>query len=191
MIPQTPRTCEHLVRWCWCYQHSEIVPRSQEVRFAIAVYQISQGLSWPGGPVAWQSYCSAAMHALMVGAAHSLSLSEDLPETLDQIPDSFAGWRDLMRCLGDVQQQVVYHLHLNVFTTRKSRHCPYILRLRLVRLVGKLFSLVPPEAREQGCFDEMVILTKDLIKSPNVKDDGAGASPAPVHRIVGPSQVGP
>jgi hypothetical protein len=30
-----------------------------------------------------------------------------------------------------------------------------------------------------------------LVDPPNVKDDGAGASPAPVHRLVGPSQEAP
>jgi hypothetical protein len=29
------------------------------------------------------------------------------------------------------------------------------------------------------------------VKAPNAKDDGAGASPAPVHRLVGPRQVAP
>lgn len=48
-------------------------------------------------------------------------------------------------------------------------------------------------------FDDNAVWSQDcladvrefILSLPNAKDDGAGASPAPVHRLVGPRQEGP
>jgi hypothetical protein len=165
ILPFPHFSFEEISGWCKRYQFGEIVPRTQEVRFAIGVYQLSQGLKWKcAGPVAWQSYCSAALNFIMCGHEHGIDLSPRFPEQLKEIPDIFVDFRHFMEALGDAQQQVVYRLHLNVMTTRTSRYSVPLLEARLDKLVRLCFSLVQPDYREQGCIDEMAILTKDLIK---------------------------
>lgn len=165
MSPILPRSFKHLSDWCYLYQHSNIAPRTQADRFAIGVYQVSQGIAWKcAGPVAWQSYCSAALHWICCAHAHNIDLTNDMPETLAEIPDTWTDWRGFVKAQGDAQQQVIYRCSHNLNTTRASRYKPDVFRERMARLVGLVLSLVPPADREQGCHDEMMICTKDLLK---------------------------
>jgi hypothetical protein len=165
MNPILPRSFRHLSDWCYLYQHSNIAPRTQADRFAIGVYQVSQGIAWKcAGPVAWQSYCSAALHWICCAHAHNIDLTNDMPETLAEIPDTWTDWRGFVKAQGDVQQQVIYYCSHNLNTTRASRYKPDVFRERMVRLIGLVLSLVPPADREQGCHDEMMICTKDLLR---------------------------
>lgn len=163
MIPVTPRTTQHLSDWCKAYQTIGTVPRPKEVRFAIGVYQISQGMSWKiSSPVRWQSFCSAAMHFIACAHCYGFDIAHGLPETLAEIQGDFPGWEGMMLRLGKAQQQVVYSLHDNVSSTRASRFVAATAGLKLHDLVVACFSLAPPEYREQGCYDEMKILCNDL-----------------------------
>lgn len=165
MIPKTPRTCVHLGMWCEKYQFDGTVPQPGHVRFAIGVYQISQGMSWRiASPVKWQSYCSAAMHFMMCASAFDIDADNAMPETLEEVSNSFDGWEALMLALGKAQQQVVYSLHSSATSTRASRFNKAELERRLVKLITACLSLCPPKHREQCCFDEMHILCKDLPK---------------------------
>ncbi len=161
MIPQTPRTTAHLLEWCHEYQFTGIVPQPKQMRFAIGIYQISQGMSWKvASPVRWQSFCAAAMHFIMTAEAYGIRVT--LPETLDEIDAGFSGWDNLLIKIGKAQQQVVYSLHEASLSSRASRYDIFTLGERLYDLVTACFSLTPPAYREQGCFDEMKILTGDL-----------------------------
>ncbi len=163
MIPVTPRTSAHLVSWCDMYQTSGTVPQPKHVRFAIGVYQITQGMSWTiASPVRWQSFCSASMHFIMCATAHDLRPHAWFPDRLDQIDTKFMGWENVMLRVGKAQQQVVYALHSSASSTRASRYNPAVLDDYLYDLACACFALAPPEYREQGCFDEMHVLTGDL-----------------------------
>jgi hypothetical protein len=165
MQPTRPRTFDHMSNWCYLYQHSNIAPRTQADRFAIGLYQIGQGMSWPcRGPVSWQSYCSAALHWVCCLHAHNESMCGLLPETLAELPTEFIGWERFLHMVCKAQQQVVYASSHNLNTTRASRFKLDTLRHQLADLVSASFSLVPRSHREQGCYDEMIICTKDLIK---------------------------
>lgn len=165
MIPVTPRTVEHLALWCGKFQEEKEAMNPRHIRFAIGVYQISQGMSWKiNNPVRWQSFCAAAMHFIMCGRAHNCAMWHYFPETLAEIDAPFSGWQNLMMNVGKAQQQVVYALSEVQHSTRASRFNQDTLEKHLYDLVKSCFSLAPPEYREQGCFDEMKILTGDLIK---------------------------
>lgn len=161
MIPLTPRTCEHLKTWCRLYQKNARVYNPREVRFAIGFYQISQGMSWHvHSPVRWQSFCAAAMHFIMCADAYDLNL--DMPELLGDLTQDWKGWENLLFTLGKAQQQVIYAGATSANSTRASRFSAASLHIYLTEAVEQCFSLVPPSYREQGCFDEMKILTGDL-----------------------------
>lgn len=163
MIPVTPRTTQHLVDWCREYQANGTVPQPRHFRFSIGVYQISQGMSWKiGEPVRWQSFCAAAMHFIMCATAYGIDPATWFPETLDEIPDNFSSWHDVLLHLGKAQQQVVYSLHESAVSTRASRFKVPLLDERLRILATTCFSLTPADYRECGCFSEMHILTGDL-----------------------------
>ncbi len=120
-------------------------------------------MSWKvASPVKWQSFCSAAMHFIMCGHAYGFDLANDLPETLAEIDDGFPGWDQLLLRMGKAQQQVVYGLHESAVSTRASRFNIPTLSARMFELVTACFALAPAAYREQGCFDEMHILTGDL-----------------------------
>lgn len=163
MIPVTPRTSEHLVEWCNAFHYGTKVPHAKNVRFGIGIYQISQGMSWSiASPVRWQSFCSAAMHFIMCAHAYGIDMKGDFPETLGELPSDFAGWDQLLMCIGKAQQQVFYGMEDVLLSTRASRYSRDVLRMRLHDLVVACFSLAPAGYREQGCFDEMKILLGDL-----------------------------
>jgi hypothetical protein len=165
MIPVTPRTVEHLQFWCACFQEAHEYMNPKHIRFSIGVYQISQGLSWKiTSPVRCQSFCAAAMHFIMCAHAHGIDLSAGFPDTLAEIDAPFDGWDNLLLKLGKAQQQVVYALSEVSHTARASRFKRDVLEQHLHYLVKACFSLTYPDYREQGCFDEMKILTGDLIK---------------------------
>ena len=167
MIPQTPRTVAHLADWCCTYQNGNIVPQSPPTRFSIGVYQLSQGLDWKiESPVKWQSYCAAAMHFMMTGIGFHIHIDADFPELLSEINAKFEGWERMMYRLGKAQQMICYSHYISSQSARKSRFDERELRIRLFRLVEQCFALVPPEAREQCCFDEMHILTGDIKLKP-------------------------
>jgi len=161
MIPITPRTSEHLKSWCSYYHRNAKVYNPREVRFAIGFYQISQGMSWEiHNPVRWQSFCAASMHFIMAADAYKLNL--DLPEFLGDITETWKGWEHLFFTLGKAQQQVIYAGVTSANSTRASRFSEAALHIYLTEAVEQCFSLVPALYREQGCFDEMRILTGDL-----------------------------
>ncbi len=161
MIPVTPRTCEHLLTWCFCYQRNAKVYNPREVRFAIGFYQISQGMSWRiGSPVRWQSFCAAAMHFIMCAEAYGLHL--DMPVSLEDLPETWKGWEHLLLTLGKAQQQIVYAGVSSQNSTRVSRFSAAALHLHLSEAVEQCFALAPPLYRERGCHDEMKILLGDL-----------------------------
>lgn len=164
MIPVTPRTSSHLVSWCASYQlDSGIVPQPPTHRFSIGIYQISQAMNWKiSGPVKWQSYCAAAMHFIMSGVGFGIFLDNDLPETLEELPEGFSGWQNVLFLIGKTQQQICYSDYISANSARKSRFDRDKLRIHLSSLVYECFALVPASAREQCCFDEMHILTKDI-----------------------------
>lgn len=169
VIAVTPRTTKHLLDWCAHHQDHGAAPQPTLARFAIAVYQVSQALSWreTDAPreVLWQSYCSAAMHAAM--AAHSAggSLERWLPETLDDLPHGFPGWEGFVVAQGRAMQMVVYGLEASKATTRSARYSLADLEERLAAFARSCLSLVPPERREEMCHQEMLILTKDLARA--------------------------
>lgn len=164
MIPVTPRTTNHLVDWCRTYQEGGTVPHPKHIRFGIGVYQITQGMSWEiANPVRWQSFCAAAMHFIMCAEAYGESLEPWLPDTLDETPEAQGEvYKDLLMAVGKAQQQIIYSLVAGR-STRHSRYNPVELRYRLLTLVEACFSMTPKLYREQGCFDEMKILTGDIV----------------------------
>lgn len=165
MIPVTPRTVEHLTKWCATYQEVGTVPHPRHVRFSIGIYQISQGLAWPSDcPARWQSFCAAAMHFICCASAYGVDLSPAFPTTLDEIEGEAPGWERMMQLVGQAQQQVFYSLVEIQASTRACRFKVPVLENRLFALVQGCFQLVPPTYREGGCMDEMLILTRDLPK---------------------------
>jgi hypothetical protein len=171
MIPSTPRTCSHLVNWCLGYQSSNIVPQPPHIRFAIGVYQMGQGINWTiAGPVKWQSYCAASMHFIMAASAYGILMCDDFPDTLPEITDEWLGWEHFVFAQARVQQQICYHESISAASARKSRFNRDVLRLRFYDLVCQCFALVPPDHREQCCYDEMFILTKDIVIKPTLHD---------------------
>lgn len=165
MIPVTPRTTEHLIAWCKQYQSSGSVPQPRNIRFGVGVYQITQGMSWKiASPVRWQSFCAAAMHFIMCAEAYGVSLHDSLPEQLHELPEASGSnlWHDLLLAVGKAQQQVIYHPDISSASTRASRFNPVTLHLHLLHLTKQCFAMAPAGYREQGCFDEMHILCKDL-----------------------------
>jgi hypothetical protein len=164
MKPISPRSVYHLTEWCRAYQASNIVPQPGHIRFAIGVYQMGQGINWTiAGPVKWQSYCAAAMHFIMSASAYGIMLDNDLPDTLPEITEEWRGWEHFVFAQARVQQQICYHESISANSARKSRFDREVLRLRFFDLVSQCFALVPPDHREQCCYDEMFILTKDIV----------------------------
>ncbi len=163
MIPVTPRTTQHLIDWCAAYQTGGTVPQPRHIRFGIGVYQITQGMSWKiASPVRWQSFCAASMHFIMCAEAYDVRLP--LPENLADFP-TLCGtgiWERVLLSVGRAQQQLIYHPDVSGRSTRSSRYSPEKLCGFLEELTTACFGLTPPEYREQGCFDEMHILTGDL-----------------------------
>lgn len=165
MIPQTPRTSEHLVNWCAAYQASDIVTQPPHIRYSIGIYQISQGMQWRiASDVKYQSFCAAAMHFTMSAHGFGIDLGSDFPERLDDFPEGFHGktWETMLLLIGKTQQQVCYSDYISKNSARKSRFDPNKLRILMSSLIYECFALVPPARREQCCFDEMHILTKDI-----------------------------
>lgn len=176
MIPVTPRTIEHLTRWCAIYQAGGTVPHPRHVRFSIGIYQISQGLAWPSDcPARWQSFCAAAMHFLCCASAYGIHLSTAFPETLEEIEGEPPSSERMLVLIGQAQQQVFYSLNEIQASTRASRFKLSILQERLFALVRGCFQAVPPAYREIGCMDEMGILCRDLPKA--VAAEGKGVGP--------------
>lgn len=162
-----PRSSQDLFNWCKYYQTDGTVPQPRNIRFAIGVYQISQGMSWKiASPVRWQSFCAAAMHFIMCASAYDIQIHDDMPDRLEDITEDFSGWESLLMSLGKAQQQIMYALQSSASSTRASRFNHVILRMRLYELIMGCFSLCPPDHRAQCCMDEMLILCKDLPKGP-------------------------
>jgi len=154
--------------WCRNYQTIGTVPQPRHIRFSIGVYQITQGMSWQiASPVRWQSFCAAAMHFIMCAEAYGVSLSGDMPETLEEFPEATnAPWYDLLMAIGKAQQQIIYHPSISSGSSRASRFSERHLQFRLWTLVKSCFAMTPQGYREQGCLDEMKILTGDLPEKP-------------------------
>lgn len=166
MIPILPRNSMQLYGWCALYQEGGTVPQPRNIRFCIAVYQISQGMSWKiASPVRWQSFCAAAMHFMMCASAYDIRIHDDMPEELEDISEDFRGWEQLLLSLGKAQQQIMYGLQSSASSTRASRFNCDVLRMRLYELITGCFSLCPPGHRAQCCQDEMLILCRDLPKA--------------------------
>lgn len=161
MIPQTPRSAHHLSIWCLAYNASQIVPQPPTHRFSIGIYQISQGMAWKlAGDVRYQSFCAASMHFLM--SAWGFGISVPLPEKLEDITEGFDGWDNLLFLIGKTQQQICYSDYISANSARKTRFDAGKLEILFYKLISQCFALVPPDHREQCCFDEMHILTKDI-----------------------------
>lgn len=164
MIPRICYSFESLEQWCIQYHNGPIVPQPKHIRFSIAIYQISQGMSWNiGNPVRWQSFCSAAMHFIMCSNAYGLQLSQGFPADICDISSDFRGWEYMLFHIGKCQQQIMYEMSKT--TTRASRYSETKFHVDIHRLVEACFSLCPNEYRPIGCWDEMLIMTKDLPKA--------------------------
>lgn len=171
MIPRTPTTCGWFSLWCNEYQKSDIVAQPPHIRYSIGIYQISQGMSWRiSSDVKYQSFCAAAMHFTMCAHGFGINLENDFPPRLEDFPEGFhpRTWEIILLLIGKTQQQICYSDYISKNSARKSRFNPDKLRMSISSLIYECFALVPPSRREQCCFDEMHILTKDIKLKPQV-----------------------
>jgi hypothetical protein len=155
VIPITPRTFQHLSDWCEQYQKNSTT--DVKTRFSIGIYQISQGMAYHiDSPCRWQSFCAAAMHFIMAGHEFGYTL-DSFCFDVNYNPEN---WRQLLWNIGRCQQQIVYHN--NGIGSRASRFNATLFQDLLNDLVKECFMNVPNHYHEQGCFDEMHILTGDI-----------------------------
>jgi hypothetical protein len=153
---------EHLSTWCRLYQLEGPWPVDGARRFAIGVYQIGQALEWDDASVvlpAAQSWCAAVMHFTCAGHAFGVDALARLGERLDDLGEPGSA-REVLLWLSKAQQMIVYAAQTNARWV--SRFSLEALQGRLEALIESCLAHVPAQLREEACFAEMGILTRDI-----------------------------
>lgn len=163
LLPQRFTSIVDLSEWCRKYQQYGPLHHPPVRRINVGIYQIHQGQKWPcAGPVAWQSYCSAAMHFIMAAEGADLPLYSLMPVTLEEIDDCAFDVGLLFDNFCIASQQLIYKSAAGS-ASRSSRYSSTKLLRSLATLALHCLSLSPRDYRAIGIESEQRILIGDLV----------------------------
>jgi len=156
----------------WSTNYSKYGPYAQppHMRWYIANYQVSQGISWEGTDSEYESYAAACIH-VMGACGHQ----GDVPGIIVEDPNLLNlpqtrrwtqgnGWKRLMFLFGK-GQQLLHYASKEVAGkgfSRKSRWDPEAMADVRTEIVTTLFSMIPSEHRLMGITDAIDIITGRL-----------------------------
>lgn len=134
----------------WCRDLAKNGPHPVEPlkRFAIAHYQIAQGIEWDETIVPdYEAYAAAAIHFTVTAELYDIGLEEYLPEKIKDFPATAEiDWKRLCYVLSKAQQMVVYASHPKRIK-RGSRFNPDLLKSLLSEAVFIMIGNIPRSQR--------------------------------------------
>lgn len=155
--------------WCLDYHQNTLYPAHTSKRFAIAFYQIYQGIEWQrasrNNDNMYESFASAALHFIMVNESldlpgiwtHVYWMLDDNERFVTKPID----YEQLTYLLSAAQQQLLYKFNNNN-TSRKSRYSAGKLSKMLTEAIMMLFQAIPSHRRADAIEMATDIMTKRL-----------------------------
>lgn len=151
--------------WCRDYHKHTKFPVDTKDRFAIAFYQIHQGIDWAEKNSTYnkhESFAAAAIHLLCVAEVLGMGMELEVELEIKSIPHMYIAEKALrlLRDLSKIQQQLFYA----TAATERGRNRLNKVHTRecLGRCVTMLLGFIDPEQRKQALHDATTLMTKDL-----------------------------
>ncbi len=115
-------------------------------RFAIALYQIYQGLGWKSdfrNDSQYESYAASIVHFMGIGEMMQLHLEDHLPQDLKTFVAVDDSNTNLLYHISRAQQMVFYYKRVNNTRRGKSRYNPKQLEKDLATVIQILCCRIP------------------------------------------------
>jgi hypothetical protein len=156
----------------WANEYAKYGPYVQppEIKWSIAIYQVSQGISWEGTDSEYESYAAAAIH--MIGSCAMRNDIRGIQEfdttgiaELEHFSKWEANkkWKRIMYLCGRGQQLLHYaSKYTSSKAGRKTRWNPGVMALVRDELVRMMFGLIPPDKRLKAIHDAIDVMTGRL-----------------------------
>ncbi len=148
--------------WCREYDRHGNFPCNALKRFAIAFYQVYQGIAWHGTPNADESYMACVVH-LVCMCEH---LDVDLYKEIGEVHLSFLPYTQepidpltTLVAFSQVQQMLVYQ---STQYSRSSRYKKLVVQKQTGVLIKMLLARIPKKKRREALHKATSIMTKDL-----------------------------
>jgi len=138
-----------LMNWCREYHNFTEYPVKTDTRFAIAFYQVYQGIEWGNNPNGWESYAAAIIHLLCTAESLDISVYPSIPDSLYNVRGkSNIDCREILIALSKIQQMLVYR---DSRTKRKSRYKIEIIHDNIVFCLNSFAFIISIGLYEQCC----------------------------------------
>ena len=150
-----------LFEWCREYHKYGNYSVTLLQRFLIAQYQITQGLTWKESKSAEESFAAACIHLICLGEELNLSVWSYLSSDLGIQKSTAFSEKNILICLGDCAQMLVYYLSSN--TERgKVRYKKVKIEIAISSIIKMLLSQIPRESRKEAFLETTTIMTEKL-----------------------------
>lgn len=144
----------------WCREAQRLHPNlrrsSAKDRFAIAIYQIHQGIAWKKTVSSDESYAASIIHFIMTAEQLDAAIESWLATDILDFPHCPIDWKHLLEHISRAQQMIFYHSDKS---RRAARYNAEKLAISIAKIVGYLFNCITPQKRTIALYDAMEIMT--------------------------------